>query len=109
MQVNEGKIAFICFHLFFRIEPFQRVTSEKNKKIPCCLNSPPGLRSNVSNSTQPRSSAQPSPSPVNESSSIICSTIFWFWQEKTLALIGLAVERPRLRLRLGASTVMAGA
>jgi hypothetical protein len=32
-QANESKIAFICFHLFFRIGTFQRVTPEKNKKF----------------------------------------------------------------------------
>jgi hypothetical protein len=33
MKINESNFAFICFHLFCRIEPFQRVTSEKNTKI----------------------------------------------------------------------------
>jgi hypothetical protein len=31
-QINESKIAFICFHLFFRIGTFQSVTGGKNKK-----------------------------------------------------------------------------
>jgi hypothetical protein len=33
MQAAEGKIAFICFHLFLRIETFQIVTDEKIKKF----------------------------------------------------------------------------
>jgi hypothetical protein len=33
MQINESKIAFISFDLFWRIEAFQRVTAEKNKKF----------------------------------------------------------------------------
>jgi hypothetical protein len=45
MQRNESKIAFISFHKFFRIEPFQRITREKNKKIPLPSNSRLGLRS----------------------------------------------------------------
>jgi len=32
MQINESKIAFICFYLLFGIEPFQCVTADKNKK-----------------------------------------------------------------------------
>jgi hypothetical protein len=32
MQINESKIAFICFHLFFGIGPFQWVAADKNKK-----------------------------------------------------------------------------
>jgi hypothetical protein len=43
MKANESKIAFICFHLFFRIGTFQRVTAEKNKKFSRRLNSPPRL------------------------------------------------------------------
>jgi len=31
---NESKIAFICFHLFLRINTFQSVTGEKIKKSP---------------------------------------------------------------------------
>jgi hypothetical protein len=34
MKTNERKIAFICFHLFFLIWPFQRVTADSIKKIP---------------------------------------------------------------------------
>jgi hypothetical protein len=34
MQVNESKMAFICFHLFFRIWTFQLVTRDSNKKFP---------------------------------------------------------------------------
>jgi hypothetical protein len=34
MQVNESKIAFICFHLLFGIGTFQWVTADSNKKIP---------------------------------------------------------------------------
>jgi len=33
MQINESKIAFICFLLFFRIGTFQWVTDDSNKKI----------------------------------------------------------------------------
>ena len=33
MQINENKIAFICFLLFFRIGTFQWVTDDSNKKI----------------------------------------------------------------------------
>jgi hypothetical protein len=32
MKANESKKAFISFHLFFRIEPFQWVAGEKMKK-----------------------------------------------------------------------------
>jgi len=32
MQINESKIAFICFYLFFGIGTFQCVTADKNKK-----------------------------------------------------------------------------
>jgi hypothetical protein len=80
VQINESKIAFIYFHKFFRIEPFQRVTSGKNKKICLSLTRVLGCRPNMSNSTRLHSGAQLSPSPVNESSSNICSTDFWFWQ-----------------------------
>ena len=42
MQINESKIAFICFLLFFQIGTFQRVTDDLNKKIfarvTLCLN-----------------------------------------------------------------------
>jgi hypothetical protein len=33
MKINESNFAFICFHLFFRIRTFQRVTADSNKKI----------------------------------------------------------------------------
>jgi hypothetical protein len=33
MKENESKIAFICFHLLFQIEPFQGLAAEKNNKI----------------------------------------------------------------------------
>jgi hypothetical protein len=33
MKTNERKIAFICFHLLFRIGTFQWVTADSNKKI----------------------------------------------------------------------------
>ena len=33
MKGNEKKFPFICFHFLFRIEAFQPVVSEKNKKI----------------------------------------------------------------------------
>jgi hypothetical protein len=33
MKANERKIAFICFHLLFRIGTFQWVTADSNKKI----------------------------------------------------------------------------
>jgi hypothetical protein len=33
MKITAPKIPFICFHLFFGIGPFQRVTSEKIKKF----------------------------------------------------------------------------
>jgi hypothetical protein len=41
MQVNESKIAFICFHLLFGIGTFQWVTADSNKKsnsqaVPFC-------------------------------------------------------------------------
>jgi hypothetical protein len=68
VQVNESKIAFICFHEFFRIEPFQRVTSEKNKKNSFPRNSRLGLQSNHVKEHATPSDAQLSPSPVNESS-----------------------------------------
>jgi hypothetical protein len=81
MKGNESKIAFISFHYLFRIEPFQMVTADSNKKIPPFLNSRLGLRSKGGlNSTQLHSGAQLSPRPLNESSSNICSTYFWFWQ-----------------------------
>jgi hypothetical protein len=32
MKGNENRIAFISFHFFFRIGPFQRVTADSNKK-----------------------------------------------------------------------------
>jgi hypothetical protein len=50
VQINESKIAFICFHLFFRIGTFQRVTSEKIKNFSLRLSAPWGCKSNVSNS-----------------------------------------------------------
>ena len=34
MQINENKIAFFYYRLFFRIEIFQWVTGDSNKKIP---------------------------------------------------------------------------
>jgi hypothetical protein len=37
MQINESKIAFICFLLFFRIGTFQWVTDDSNKKICACV------------------------------------------------------------------------
>jgi hypothetical protein len=38
MKANENKIAFICFHEFFRIGTFQWVTTDSNKKKPTpCL------------------------------------------------------------------------
>ena len=43
MKVKESKIAFICFLLLLRIEAFQRVTEEKNKKILFRLSSRRGL------------------------------------------------------------------
>jgi hypothetical protein len=33
MQIKERKIAFICFHLFFRIGTFQGVMAIQTKKI----------------------------------------------------------------------------
>jgi hypothetical protein len=33
MKENESKIAFISFHLFFRIGTFQRVTADSNQKF----------------------------------------------------------------------------
>jgi hypothetical protein len=37
MKENESKIAFISFHLFFRIGTFQRVTADSNQKIPSAV------------------------------------------------------------------------
>jgi hypothetical protein len=37
MKENENKIAFICFHKFFRIGTFQGVTADSNKKISLLL------------------------------------------------------------------------
>jgi hypothetical protein len=34
MKGNESNFAFICFHEFFRIGTFQRVTQEKEKNFP---------------------------------------------------------------------------
>jgi hypothetical protein len=34
MKGNKSKKAFICFHLFFRIESFQGLKSDSNKKFP---------------------------------------------------------------------------
>jgi hypothetical protein len=34
MSLSASKFAFISFHFLFRIEPFQWVAREKNKKIP---------------------------------------------------------------------------
>jgi hypothetical protein len=33
MQINENKIAFFYYRLFFRIEIFQWVTGDSNKKF----------------------------------------------------------------------------
>src|SRR5580692_10679066 len=55
-KANKRKIAFICFHYFFRIGTFQWVTAEKDKKVfsPfgsrlrfCALFSTPALLSRV--------------------------------------------------------------
>jgi hypothetical protein len=46
MQINESKIAFICFHFLFRIWTFQRVTGEKVKKIPGIPTRVPGCAQN---------------------------------------------------------------
>jgi hypothetical protein len=40
---NESEIAFICFHKFFRIWPFQRVTADSIKKFLSRLSSRPRL------------------------------------------------------------------
>jgi hypothetical protein len=37
MKTNERKIAFICFHLLFRIGTFQWVTADSNKKFPSAI------------------------------------------------------------------------
>jgi hypothetical protein len=39
MKIKASKIAFISFHLFFRIGTFQWVIGEKNKKIRLVVNS----------------------------------------------------------------------
>jgi hypothetical protein len=46
MKTNESKMAFIGFHLFFRIGTFQWVTSEKNKKFRRLPHSRPRLWAN---------------------------------------------------------------
>jgi hypothetical protein len=43
MKGNESKIPFISFHKFFRIQTFQRVMAEKNKKSLACRPSRSGL------------------------------------------------------------------
>jgi hypothetical protein len=43
MKAKESKLAFFYFLLFFRIGTFQRVTSEKNKKLRVRRNSRPRL------------------------------------------------------------------
>jgi hypothetical protein len=48
MKENESKIAFIFFHLFFRIWPFQWVMADSNKKVPLRFGSRPGLWVSVS-------------------------------------------------------------
>jgi hypothetical protein len=49
MQINESKIAFISFYLFFRIVTFQWVKAEKIKKSAVVLISRLGCGSDVSN------------------------------------------------------------
>jgi hypothetical protein len=48
MQINESKIAFICFYLFFGIGTFQWVTADKNKKIFCRFRRPGRLKRGLS-------------------------------------------------------------
>jgi hypothetical protein len=48
MKINESKIAFIYFHLFFGIGTFQRVTAEKNKNSSPDLANPFRLQAGVS-------------------------------------------------------------
>jgi len=43
MKANANKIAFFCFHLFFRIEAFQGVTADSNKKTGAARDSRGGL------------------------------------------------------------------
>ncbi len=43
MKGNENNFVFICFHFLFGIWTFQRVTGEKNKKIPIPSDSRGGL------------------------------------------------------------------
>jgi hypothetical protein len=58
MKVKTSKIAFISFHFLFRIETFQWVMGEKNKKICLGLNSRDGLSRGVFPSFPPPRSAR---------------------------------------------------
>jgi hypothetical protein len=48
MQINESKIAFIRFLLFFRIGTFQRVKDDSNKKIFACVTLCPKCNNRIS-------------------------------------------------------------
>ena len=78
MKANERKIAFISFHLFFRIGTFQRVMNQKIKRSGFRLNSrlglcvsPLGAFPSLHPPRRPRRSA----SLINR---MIYSTDFWF-------------------------------
>jgi hypothetical protein len=49
MSLNASKLAFISFHFLFRIEPFQWVAREKNKKIASSPGSRGRLWAKISN------------------------------------------------------------
>jgi hypothetical protein len=46
-SLNASKLAFISFHFLFRVEPFQWVAREKNKKIASCFGSRSRLWANA--------------------------------------------------------------
>jgi hypothetical protein len=92
-KANERKIAFICFHLLFRIWTFQWVTSDSNKKIP-----PPSpvVRSLKSiSATFAFSSVEPVEGRVRSGDGQWYSTDFHFCQDSATGILLTTIPSER--------------